>query len=353
MSDGPRAVEAKQSTPSPMQLVFHMEGGRPYNIRIDTLSTVSPSPPPPAFQIAPQPTQVGFFENLESLNIPELEDLARSSDISIVFTGNTKEFESESFDREQLGLSLTQDSMISTIAAASSKTVVVNQTGPPVSMPWLDSVDAFLQYWFAGMEVGNATANIISGKVNPSGHLPMTFPKSIEDVPAAANFPADEHLDIHYVERDRVGYRALTGEKPSPAPLFVFGQGLSYAEFEYSKFRMKRKVGDELAVEVLVDIKNTSPRTGKEVVQVYVDGLLKAFAKPLLQAGSLESLSILLDKYAFCEWDEKTILESGQEGAWKIDTRGCVIELRKDAMTRICGGVWTVDEKKGLCWRGL
>lgn len=282
-----------------------VEGGKAYQIRIDTLSTISPPLPPPAFQIAPQATQAGFFENLEWFDMPELEELARASDISIIFTGNTKEFESESFDREQLGLSLTQDSMVSTIAAASSKTVVVNQTGSPISMSWFDSVDVVLQCWFARMEVGNATANIISGRVNPSGRLSMTFPRCIEDVPAAANFPADENLDIRYAEEDRVGYRAgyraLRGEKPAPAPLFVFGHGLSYADFEYSNFRLKRKIVDKLAVEVSVDIKNVSSRTGKEIVQVYVDGLLKAFVKPLLEAGTVETVSILLDRRSFCE----------------------------------------------------
>ena len=155
------------------------------------------------------------------------------------------------------------------------------------------------------MEVGNATANIISGRANLSGRLSMTFSRCIEDVPATTNFPADENLDIRYAEEDRVGYRAgyraLRGEKPAPAPLFVFGHGLSYADFEYSNFRLKRKIVDKLAVEVSVDIKNVSSRTGKEIVQVYVDGLLKAFVKPLLEAGTVETVSILLDRRSFCE----------------------------------------------------
>jgi beta-glucosidase len=115
-------------------------------------------------------------------------------------------------------------------------------------MPWLDLVDVVLQSWFAGIEVGNATANIIGGEVNPSGRLPMTFTKCIEDVPVAANFPANENLDIYYAEGGCVGYRALRGEKPSPAPVFVFGHGLLYAEFKYSSFRLQRKVVDEFFV---------------------------------------------------------------------------------------------------------
>ena len=294
-----------------------MEGKRPYKIRIDTLSTVAPPPPPPAFQIARQATQVGFFGNLDSLDMTESEALASASDISIVFTGNIKEFESESFDRDQLGLSLGQDKLVSTIAAASKRTVVVNQTGSAISMPWLDSVDAVLQSWFAGMEVGNAIANIISGKVNPSGRLPSTFPICIEEVPSKKHFPADSNHDIRYAERESVGYRALKGSLV-PKPLFVFGHGLSYSCFEYFDLCIKQKHAAEMLVEVSVTVRNVSKTSGKEVVQVYVDGVLKAFAKTHIKAGEVETVTILLDKYATSEWDTEAASKFGGKGAWKF-----------------------------------
>jgi hypothetical protein len=143
----------------------------------------------------------------------------------------------------------------------------------------------------------------------------------------------------------------LRRESPAPGPFFVFGHGLSYTEFEYSNFCLDPKVDDELVVEVLVDIKKVSSRASKEVVQVYVDELLKAVAESLLESGTAETVFIVLDKYAFCEWDE-TELMSRQKGVWKVDFRKFMIEPRKDAETNICGGAWKAEDRELMCWRG-
>lgn len=320
-----------------------MVGGVGYHVVIDTLSTLAPPPPPPAFQIAPQATQVGFFENLEREDMDVLEDLARESDVSIVFTGNNKEWESESFDREALSLSKEQDAMVSRVAAASKRTVVVNQTGAPISMPWVDQVDAIVQNWFAGMETGNAVADILTGKVSPSGKLPTTFPVRIEDVPANANFPCDSHLNVHYAEGLRVGYRAL-GEPGVAAPLFPFGHGLSYATFEYANPSITRS--GCVIYTVTVDVTNVSERDGKETVQVYVDGLLKGFTKILVPAGKTVNASLELDRIAFSSWNEK-------EAAWEVEAKAYVVDFRRDALTTILSNTLELPSSDKGFWQGL
>lgn len=133
--------------------------------------------------------------------------LAADCDVSIVFTANNKEYESESFDRSAMSLSPLQDQLISMVATSASKTVLVNTTGSPITMPWIDDVDAILQCWYAGQEIGNAWACVISGEVSPSGKLPVTVPKCIEDSPSFGNFPTDKNMKIRYAEKGEMGIR--------------------------------------------------------------------------------------------------------------------------------------------------
>lgn len=321
-----------------------MIGGQGYKLRIDILSTVAPPPPPPALQIPPQATQAGFFENLGSQNLKDLETLASSSDVSIIFTGNNKEWESESFDRQMLNLSSEQEQMISAVADVSNATVVINQTGAPIAMPWLDKVDAVLQNWFAGMEVGNAIADVLSGRVAPSGRLPTTFPMRIEDVPAAKNFPCDENLDILYDEGLRVGYRALL-DPDAAAPLFPFGYGLSYAKFCYSDFVVVNGHAPSIC-HASATVKNSSHFHGMEVVQVYIDGVLKGFEKVSIAAGDSVRVDIALDKYAFSSWNSVA-------KAWEVEARTYQVDVRRDALKAITSRTWTIEPADAFQWVGL
>jgi beta-glucosidase len=140
------------------------------------------------------------------------------------------------------------------------------------TMPWLNNVGAVLQCWFAGQEVGNTLADIISGTISPSGKLPVTFPRRIEDSPSYGNFPTDENHEIRYREGLHMGYRARGG----PGPLFPFGFGLSYTIFEMSGFVVEGD-GSCNGVSVRAIVRNTGNLAGQEVVQVYVDGVPKAF----------------------------------------------------------------------------
>ncbi|KAJ5381838.1 uncharacterized protein N7496_004266 [Penicillium cataractarum] len=316
-----------------------MEAGCEYEVTIDTLSTTAPSPSP-IFDITPQATSVGFYENLNTPINEQLQQLASESDVAIIFTANNKEYESESFDRSSLSLSPLQDELIRAVSGAAPKSILVNQTGSPISMSWIDEVDSILQCWYAGQEVGNALADIISGDINPSGKLPVTFPKCIEDTPSFGNFPTDENMRIRYEEGLEMGYRAS-----KPAPLFPFGYGKSYTEFEVQGLAIKRTASlTAVDLTVATTVTNVGPVAGGEVVQVYVDGVLKAFRKVLLSPGDSHAVEVTLDKYAFSEW-------SSDDKRWIVKPRVYSIELRQDANTLLASTTYNVET--GLSWSGL
>ncbi|KAJ5634909.1 hypothetical protein N7528_002751 [Penicillium herquei] len=319
---------------------IEMEAGVEYQVIIDTFSTTAP-PPSPVFKMAPQATQVGFCENLSSSIPSDISALAMECDVSIVFTANNKEYESESFDRQSMALSPQQNDLISAVARNSRKSILVNQTGSPISMPWINDVDAIFQCWYAGQEVGNALADLISGDSNPSGKLPVTFPVRIEDSPAFGNFPTDENLQIRYEEGLKMGYRA----RDSPLPLFPFGHGLSYTQFEVKNLRLNPVSADsEVDLNLTTTVTNIGLVPGHEVVQVYVDGVLKGFSKPLLNQGESKEVQVRLDKYAFSEWDVKA-------GAWVIQNRAYEVDIRRDANTVLESITYTIE--KSSTWSGV
>lgn len=317
-----------------------MEAGCSYEVTVDTLSTTAPSPSP-IFDITPQATSLGFYENLNNPISQEVQQLESESDVAIIFTANNKEYESESFDRSSLSLSPLQDDLIRTVINAAPKAILVNQTGSPISMPWIDDVDAILQCWYSGQEVGNALVDIISGDINPSGKLPVTFPQCIEDTPSFGNFPTDRNMRVRYAEGLEMGYRA----RSKRAPLFPFGYGKSYTDFELKGFEIKRTADlFPLSVRVTTTVTNVGPVAGREVVQIYVDGVLKCFQKVLLAPGEGRVVEVTLDKYAFSEWSPK-------EGSWIIEARSYSIELRQDANTVLASVTYRVETR--LSWDGL
>ncbi|KAJ5934466.1 hypothetical protein N7466_004013 [Penicillium verhagenii] len=318
-----------------------MKAGQEYHVTVDTLSTTAPVPSP-IFKITPQATRVGFYENLDSPIGEDMLQLAAESDVSIIFTANNKEFESESFDRSSLSLSPLQDEMIRVVAGAAQKSVLVNQTGSPISMPWIEDVNAILQCWYAGQEVGNALADLISGDLSPSGKLPVTFPRRIEDSPSFENFPTDHELRIRYEEGLEMGYRA----RNKPSPLFPFGFGLSYTNFRCTELVILKSAGSSSAGELIVatTVTNIGSVAGREVVQIYVGGILKAFDGVTLNPGESQAVEVSLDKYAFSEWDPN-------RRSWVVKARDYTVELRQDANTVISSAAYKVE--KEFFWTGL
>ncbi|MGA2383279.1 MAG: glycoside hydrolase family 3 C-terminal domain-containing protein [Gemmatimonadales bacterium] len=237
--------------------------------------------------------------------IDEAVALARSSDVAVVFVGA---FESEGADLADIDLPGEQNQLIRAVAAANRRTIVVLNTGSAVTMPWVDSVAAVLEGWYPGQEDGNAIAAVLFGDVNPSGKLPVSFPRTLADVPAAsaARWPGVDGR-VEYSEGLLVGYRWYQAR--GITPLFPFGFGLSYTTFRFENLRVSRR-GRSVAVGV--DITNTGRRAGADVVQLYVGfpastgeppKQLKGFQKVPLAPGETRHLTFSLDPRAFAHWD--------------------------------------------------
>ena len=211
----------------------------------------------------------------------EAAALAASADVAIVFGHiGMGEFS----DITDIRLDHNGDALVEAVAAAAERTVVVLNSGTAVEMPWIDDVDAVLQAWYGGEQFGPALTGILFGDVNPSGKLPMSFPKSLADTPTSTpqQYPgifsdgttvrpvAGEIRQVNYTEGLKVGYRWYESEDIDP--LFAFGHGLSYTDFEYSKVNVTPKNSDgSTAIRVSFRITNTGKVVGTDVAQAYVD----------------------------------------------------------------------------------
>jgi beta-glucosidase len=210
------------------------------------------------------------------------------ADVAIIFAGlnHGGGGDSESKDRVSLHLDEEQVKRIKQIASYHPKTVVCLIAGSPIAMDdWIDDVEAVLMCWYGGMEAGHAIANVIFGDVNPSGRLPITFPKRLEDSPAhstgdSRNYPGDEKKRVYYDEGIYVGYRWF--DKKKIEPLFPFGFGLSYTEFEYGDVSLNRQSLNKPddAVVVNINVTNTGERAGLEVIQVYSNDVESSIDRP-------------------------------------------------------------------------
>lgn len=238
-------------------------------------------------------------------------DLAARADVAVIVAGLNREWEGEGHDRSDMKLVGQQDELIKRVVAANANTIVVLNVGSPVEMPWLDAVPAVLQQWYAGQDAGHALADVLFGDVNPSGKLPTTFPKRLQDNPAYINYPG-ENGQVFYGEGIFVGYRYY--DKKEVAPLFPFGYGLSYTTFAYDNLRLNGTEfgpGDEVTVQV--DVTNSGSHAGQEVVQVYVRDEesrlvrplqeLKAFAKVSLQPGETKTVILALNQQSLAFYD--------------------------------------------------
>jgi beta-glucosidase len=243
---------------------------------------------------------------------PDIQDavrLARDSDVAVVFAST---YENEQRDRASLTLPNDQNQLIRAVSAVNPKTIVVLGVAGPVLMPWLGRVDGVVDSYFGGQEQGNAIANVLFGDVNPSGKLPVTFPRS-ERQPEQLGIenPWDTRgdLTVPYDEGIFVGYRGY--DRAGLDPLFPFGYGLSYTSFRYRKLAISRQNGN---VRVRFTVRNTGPRTGAEVAQVYVGPLptsvptprkqLAGFAKVQLDPRGRERVTVSLGRGAFSYFDE-------------------------------------------------
>jgi beta-glucosidase len=270
--------------------------------------------------------------------IDEAMTVAQDADIAVLFIALPTFVESEGYDRPNLNLTEQQIRLIKAVGAVQPQTAVVINSGSAVAMSsWIDDVNAVLQGWMGGQAGGGAVAEILTGKLTPSGKLAETFPLKEADLPAAINFPGELGA-VRYGEGLFIGYRYYDA-KEMPV-LFPFGHGLSYTNFDYANIAVSAQEFDDVdGVTVSVDVTNTGTRAGKEIVQVYVHDQastlvrphkeLKGFAKVSLEPGETKTVQIPLDFRAFAYYHpghKQWISENGEfeilVGASSADLRG-------------------------------
>ena len=235
---------------------------------------------------------------------------AATADVAVVIVGTNDDWETEGADRASLSLPGDQNALIDAVLAANPNTVVVVNTGGPVTMPWADRVPAIIQSWFGGQEMADALVDVLTGETDPGGRLPTTYPVRVEHNPSYGNFPGDNG-DTVYAEGIFIGYRWY--EARHLPVLFPFGHGLSYTTFDVGAPVAPERAGAGDTVTVDVPVTNTGTRRGSHVVQCYVRPHgsrivrpvkeLKAFAKVTLDPGDQTSVRLTLDARSFSYWD--------------------------------------------------
>ncbi|WP_229487433.1 beta-glucosidase [Pseudoduganella lutea] len=243
--------------------------------------------------------------------------LAAASDLSLVFA---TQWTAESIDQPDLSLPGGQDAVIAAVAAAGKPVVVVLETGSPVTMPWLDKVDAVVQAWYPGSSGGEAIARVLTGEVDASGRLPATFPTSVDQLPRpvvdGTGLPEGSRFTTDYdIEGAAVGYKWF--DKKGLKPLFAFGHGLSYTSFKYAGLAAAAKDG---TIDVSFSVTNDGKRAGKAVPQVYVSKAgagweapkrLGGWDKLALGAGERRASRVAIDPRTLAVFDSAS-------GKWKI-----------------------------------
>jgi len=264
--------------------------------------------------------------NADSLLAAAIE-VAKNADIVLYVGGLNKNYfqDCESGDRKSLNLPFGQDKLIDALLKANKNTAVILLSGNAVAMPWVDKVPAIMQGWYLGSEAGNAMADVISGEVNPSGKLPFSFPKKLEDNAAYSfgklSYPGDS-INQYYKEDILVGYRWFDTKKI--APLFPFGYGLSYTTFVYSSPAVDRvEAKADGTVKVSFTLTNTGKSDGAETAQLYVSKPasavtraakeLKVFKKVFLKAGETQAVTLEVPVSSFAYYNET-------KSAWEVES---------------------------------
>lgn len=267
--------------------------------------------------------------------IAQAAQAAKDAEVAIVVV---RDYASEATDRTTLALPNSQDALISEVVKARPNTIVVLTTGSAVAMPWAEQVPAIVEAWYGGSAGGAALARMLFGDVDPGGRLPITFPRTHEDLPTAAKerFPGVDQL-VRYDEGMNVGYRGIDN------PLYAFGHGLSYTTFSYTGLTLDRSAftagaaaahggfDGRKAVTASFTVKNTGARAGVAVPQVYVTikgehRQLKGFTKLRLAPGESRRVSIALDQQAFAVYEPRA-------DQWKVPSGGFTVEVADSATT--------------------
>ncbi|RYP75171.1 hypothetical protein DL770_007479 [Monosporascus sp. CRB-9-2] len=318
-----------------------MQAGKPVELRVEMTNELRPIAKQKQFKMTHKygGCRIGFKEEDQVDYLQEAVDAAKEADVAVVIVGLDAEWESEGYDRQTMDLPKdgSQDRLIEAVVKANPRTVVVNQSGSPVTMPWADRVPAILQAWYQGQEAGNALADVLFGLQNPSGKLPTTFPRRIEDTPAWHNWPG-ENMRVLYGEGLYIGYRHY--DRAKIPPLFAFGHGLSYTTFEYGRPSLSRKTLDASStpIHLVFAVSNVGPVAGAETVQVYVRDVrsklprpekeLVAFEKVFLEPDETKHVTIPLDRYAVGYYDDSIPAWIAEEGSFRVLVGASAADIR-------------------------
>jgi beta-glucosidase len=274
-------------------------------------------------------------------SVAEAAALAETCDAAIVVIGAASLTEAEGYDRGSLDLPGDQNALVEAVLAANPKTVIVLVGGAPYAMPWIDHAPAMVVAWLGGEEGPDATARILFGEVSPSGRLPVTFPKRLEDTPAHGWYPGD--AEVTYGEGLFVGYRHFD-RAPEP-PLFAFGHGLTYSRFAYADLIIPETARAGETVTVAFTLSNVGERKASETAQLYIRPRgpsverpvkeLKGFAKAALAPGESRRITLTLDARAFSVWDTARGAWYAEPGAYDILVGGSAADIELQGTVRL------------------
>jgi beta-glucosidase len=307
--------------------------GRGYPVVIDYVRPVDTS------RLAWEYFGVGLRQPRGS--VAEAAALAETCDAAIVVVGAASITEGEGYDRESLDLPGDQNALVEAVLAANPRTVVVLVGGAPYALPWIDHAPAVVVAWLGGEEGPDATARILFGEVSPSGRLPVTFPRRLEDTPAHGWYPGA--AEVVYGEGLFVGYRHYD-RAPEP-PLFPFGHGLTYSRFAYGELTAPETAVAGSSVEVSFTLRNTGERRARETAQLYVRPRgpsverpvkeLKGFAKVDLAPGESRAVTLRLDARAFAFWDPARGAWHAEPGAYDLLIGPSAADVELQATVRL------------------
>jgi len=291
-------------------------------------------------------------DQADSALIAAAVESAKSADVVVVCGGLTDMYEVEGLDREHMNMPPEHDALIEAVTAVHDKVVVVLSNGSPVAMPWLADVTAVLEGYLGGQAGAGALADILVGKVNPSGKLAETFPIKLEDNPSHHYFPGGP-ATVEYRESIYVGYRYY--DTVQQEVLFPFGFGLSYTTFEYSDLQLSQdKISESDTLTVSFKVKNTGSVAGQEIVQLYVHDVkastfrpekeLKGFEKVELAPGEETAVSIQLDRRAFAFYNTAISDWTVEAGAFDILVGASAQDIRLQAQLLIEANETTLSD---------
>jgi len=291
-----------------------------------------PSSPVAAIKAAAPDAVVEYLDGSD----PALAaDRARGADAVVVFA---TQWMIEGYDAPDLSLPDGQDALIDAVASANPHTVVVLETGNPVTMPWRGKTAAVLEAWYPGARGGQAVADILFGKVNPSGRLPISFPERLADLPRpvvpGADLPSKSPFKVVYAEGSEVGYRWYDAK--GLKPLFPFGYGLSYTRFAYSRLAVRGGTG--LSVRFVV--RNIGDRAGAETAQVYAapsggGRRLVGWSKVALKPGEARIITVSADALALAQFDLAHGRWRRDAGPWTVSVGASAEDLRLTGSARM------------------